>query len=54
MAVTMDGEQLVTVTSEGFSAQYPWSGSETRNVSFPIQEGATASGEGWAFVLHLN
>lgn len=54
MTVTMEGEQLVTVTSEGFSGEYPWAGTQSRTVSFPITEGATASGEGWAFVLHLN
>jgi hypothetical protein len=54
MAVTMEGEQLVTVTSEGFTAEYPWEGTQTRAVTFPLEEGATAQGEGWAFILHLN
>lgn len=54
MTITMEGQQLVTVTSEGFNAEYPWAGTQTRIVTFPIQDGAMASGEGWAFVLHLN
>ena len=54
MAVTMDGEQLVTVTSEWFSGEYPWAGTLTRDVTFPIVEGASAEGEGWAMVLHLD
>jgi len=54
MAVTMDGEQLVTVTSEGFSAEYPWAGTHTREFVLPAENGATAQGEGWAFVLYLD
>jgi hypothetical protein len=50
----MSGEQMLEVRAEGFSGDYPWSGSHQANLSFPLEEGATAEGEGWAFVLHLN
>lgn len=54
MTVVTNGEQLVVVEAEGFQGEYPWSGAHSINLSFPIMEGATAEGEGWAFVLHLN
>lgn len=54
ITVTTSGEQYVEVRSEGFQGDYPWSGSHEFNLSFPITEGATAEGEGWVFVLHLN
>jgi hypothetical protein len=54
LAVQMSGEQMVEVRAEGFQGDYPWSGTHELDVSFPIEEGATASGEGWAFVLHLS
>lgn len=53
MVVEMTGEQMVEVTAEGFHGEYPWAGSHTRTLDFPIVEGATAEGEGWRFVLHL-
>jgi hypothetical protein len=53
LALEMTGEQLVVVEAEGFHGEYPWSGAETRELAFPIEEGATAQGEGWAVVLHL-
>jgi hypothetical protein len=53
LATDMSGEQLVVVEAEGFHGEYPWSGTQTRNLSFPLQEGATAQGEGWVVVLHL-
>jgi hypothetical protein len=52
--VTMSGEQLVEVEAQGFQGSYPWSGTHDLSLSFPIVEGATAQGEGWVFVLHLN
>ena len=52
--VEMNGEQLVEVESEGFQGDYPWSGTHSQDLSFPLQEGASAEGEGWALVLHLN
>jgi hypothetical protein len=54
VTVVASGEQMVEVRAEGFQGDYPWSGSHTLDLSFPIEEGASASGEGWAFVLHLN
>lgn len=52
--VEMSGEQMVEVRAEGFQGDYPWSGSQEFNLSFPLEEGAISEGEGWAFVLHLN
>jgi hypothetical protein len=49
----MAGEQMVEVEAEGFQGEYPWSGEKSLDVSFPLVEGATAQGEGWALVLHL-
>jgi hypothetical protein len=53
LVLDMSGEQLVVVDAEGFHGEYPWSGAHTLNLSFPLQEGATAQGEGWVVVLHL-
>ena len=53
LLLEMSGEQFVEVQAEGFHGEYPWSGTQTRDLSFPLQEGATAEGEGWVVVLHL-
>jgi hypothetical protein len=53
LALEMMGEQLVVVEAEGFHGEYPWAGTQTRALAFPLEEGATAEGEGWAVVLHL-
>jgi hypothetical protein len=53
MILDMTGEQLVEVTAEGFHGEYPWAGTHTFEVDFPLMDGATAEGEGWVFVLHL-
>jgi hypothetical protein len=53
LLVEMTGEQLVEVTAEGFHGEYPWSGTQTRDIVLPVENGATASGEGWAFVLNI-
>ena len=53
LVLEMSGEQLVVVDAEGFYGEYPWSGTQTRDLSYPLEEGATAQGEGWAVVLHL-
>jgi hypothetical protein len=53
VAVEMTGEQLVVVEAEGFHGEYPWSGTQTRELALPLEEGATAEGEGWAIVLHV-
>jgi hypothetical protein len=53
LSLEMTGEQLVVVEAEGFQGEYPWSGTQTRELTFPLEEGATAQGEGWVIVLHL-
>jgi hypothetical protein len=53
LVLEMTGEQLVVVEAEGFQGEYPWEGTQTRDLAFPLEEGATAEGEGWAVVLHL-
>jgi hypothetical protein len=54
VSVELSGDQMVEVRAVGFQGDYPWSGSQTLALSFPLQEGAMAAGEGWSFVLHLN
>jgi len=54
LTVEASGEQLIQVRSEGVNADYPWSGTHTMDLTFPLEEGATAEGEGWVFVLHLD
>ena len=54
MMIEVAGEQMVIVTAEGFQGEYPWSGTYTFEERFPVQEGATAAGEGWEFVLHID
>ncbi len=54
MTVEASGEQMVEVRAEGFSGDYPWSGTHQLELSFPLVEGASEEGEGWAFILHLN
>lgn len=54
LVVTMKGQQMVKVESEHFQGEYPWSGDVPLDVTFPLVEGATAQGEGWLLVLHLN
>ena len=54
MKIEISGDQMVEVRAEGFQGDYPWSGSHVFELSFPIKEGASAQGEGWEFVLHLN
>jgi hypothetical protein len=52
--VRMNGEQLVEVDAGDFHGEYPWSGEHALEAAFPLEEGATVSGEGWALVLHLD
>ena len=54
LTISTTGEQLVEVEAEGFQGSYPWAGAPEINISLPIEEGATAEGEGWVFVLHLS
>ena len=53
LVLEMTGEQFVEVQASGFHGEYPWSGTQTRDLAFPLEEGATAEGEGWVVVLHL-
>ena len=52
--VEVSGEQVVEVRSDGFSGDYPWSGTHQLELTFPLEEGVSAEGEGWLFILHLN
>ena len=54
LVLDMTGEQLVVVDSGDFHGEYPWAGEQSRNLTFPLEEGATAQGEGWVVVLHLD
>lgn len=54
LTVEVSGDQMVEVRSDGFQGDYPWSGTHTLNLSFPLEEGAVMEGEGWAFILHFN
>lgn len=54
MAVEMSGEQLLEVRADGFSGDYPWSGTSMVDLTFPLEEGNMQAGEGRAFILHLN
>lgn len=52
ITLRMTGQQMVEVDADRFHGEYPWVGEASFDLSFPIVEGATAQGEGWAFVLH--
>jgi hypothetical protein len=54
LSVEMSGEQMVEIRAEGFQGDYPWAGVHELNLNFPLEDGATADGEGWGFVLHLS
>ena len=54
LKVELSGDQLVVVTSDGFNAEYPWNGTHTFDLEFPVMDGAVVQGEGWAFTLHVN
>lgn len=54
LVLEMTGEQLVVVDAGDFYGEYPWSGSHSLDLIFPLEEGATAQGEGWVVVLHLS
>ena len=53
LVVGVSGEQMVEVDAGDFHGEYPWNGTVSVPARFPIQEGATAEGEGWVLVLHL-
>ena len=52
--MTSSGNQLVEVRAEGFQGDYPWEGTHEFDLTFPVEDGATAEGEGWVFVLHID
>lgn len=54
LTVTMSGSQNVVVESPGLSGEYPWNGTNSVNMVLPINEGASAAGEGWQCILHPN
>jgi hypothetical protein len=54
VTIESSGEQMVEVRAEGMQGDYPWSGTRTLELSFPLVDGATAQGEGWSFVLHFS
>jgi hypothetical protein len=47
------GEQMLVVDASGFHGEYPWSGTNSFELAFPLVEGASVQGEGYVFVLHL-
>lgn len=53
LTVEIAGEQLVVVDAGSFYGEYPWNGTASVPAAFPLQDGATAEGEGWVLVLHL-
>jgi hypothetical protein len=53
LRLDMAGQQMVEVEAEAFHGEYPWSGEVSLDLSFPLTDGATAQGEGWVLVLHL-
>ncbi|MBN2044652.1 MAG: hypothetical protein JW757_06510 [Anaerolineales bacterium] len=54
ITVEMSGEQMVEVRADGLQGDYPWSGTQSLDLSFPLEDGAAQEGEGWTFVLHLS
>jgi len=54
LALKSDGEQNVIVDAEDFHGEYPWAGSHTFNLDFPLEDGASIEGQGYNFILRLN
>jgi len=54
IVLEMSGEQIVEVVVEGAVSTYPWVGTPQVEASFPLEDGAQVSGEGWVLILHLN
>lgn len=48
----MAGDQMVEVKAEGFHGTYPWSGTVSFDLSFPVSDGGVFEGDGWAFIIH--
>jgi hypothetical protein len=53
LTVEMTGDQMVEVDAKGFHGEYPWAGTQTMELVFPLVEGASAGAEGWELILHL-
>lgn len=54
LTLEASGDQLVVVDAGEFYGEYPWSGTNTFALQFPLEEGAAVEGEGYSFVLHLS
>jgi hypothetical protein len=53
LTLEASGDQMVEVKAEGFQGEYPWTGTHSFDLQFPVTEGASVRGEGWVFVLHV-
>jgi hypothetical protein len=47
------GEQMVVVDASGFHGEYPWEGTHSFDLTFPLTDEASVQGEGYVFVLRL-
>ena len=54
ISFVMTGDQVFIVDSPGLQGEYPKSFDHQFDFSFPVVDGATESGEGWALILHLD
>jgi hypothetical protein len=54
LTLEASGDQLVVVDAGEFYGEYPWSGTNTFPLQFPLQDGATVEGEGYTFILRLS
>jgi hypothetical protein len=54
ITIEVTGDQVFIVDSPGLHEEYPWSGTHEFDFTFPVEDGAIESGEGWALVLHLD
>jgi hypothetical protein len=54
LTLEASGEQMVEVNAGGFQGQYPWQGTNTFDLEYPLVDGATVEGEGYVFILHLS
>ena len=52
--LVMSGEQIVEVVVEGVTMTYSWAGTQSLDATFPLEDGASAQGEGWGLVLDLD
>lgn len=47
------GEQMLIVDASDFHGEYPWEGTNSFGLTFPLVDGALVEGEGYVFVLRL-